>query len=399
MDNKCLEYFCEAHSKLNAVCIRIYKDHSLSELQHFYGSKYADDVTNIPLNMSIDKFKTNKSIAVFDETQFLLGYVKEEKSDRAILIGPVRLGELTDNEVNEIIRKYNYPKILEPSISHFLLSTPVMSIENFLILLTILNLEINGNVVTLQEIMKDNIDVLSIDENKETYIETADVEMPHTTGTYEENVIYYVKNGMVDELNNLHFENYTGNMGKLGPTQLRSLKNGLIILNSICLRAAISGGLDTETAYSLGERYAQRIENAQSISDLGQLSPMIRKDYCMRVKNLTAPKIDNIYIQKVTDYIQKNIYSKISVSELADYVGIQPEYLSALSKQTLHCTMSQYIVRRKIDEAKKLLRFTDKSLSDIANLLCFSSQSHFQNHFKKVRGITPTEYREKYNKK
>jgi AraC-like DNA-binding protein len=247
--------------------------------------------------------------------------------------------------------------------------------------------------------MQNSSDTLSYQESKENYIETVDIETPHTTGDYEENIIYYIKNGIVDEIKKLQFENYTGSIGKLGHNQLRSIKNALIILNSICLRAAISGGLDTETAYTLGERYAQRIENAQSITQLGSLSPMIRNDYCQRVKNLTVPKIENLHIQKAINYIQKNIYSKITIAELAEHVGVKPEYLSALCKQTLNCTMSQYISKRKIDEAKKLLRFTDKSLSEIATLLCFSSQSHFQTHFKKVRGITPMEYRNKYNKK
>lgn len=273
-----------------------------------------------------------------------------------------------------------------------------MSLNNFLFLLSLLNLSINGNIVPIQEIMQENDSTLPVSENSDNYIETADVEVPHTTGDYEENVIYYIKNGMVEEIEKMSFENYAGSMGKLGPNQLRSLKNALIILNSLCLRASISGGLDTETAYTLGERYAQRIENAQTLKELGQLSPMIRKDYCVRVKNLSAPKIDNLYILKATEYIQKNIYSKITISSLAEHVGIEPEYLSLLSKQTLKCTMSQYIIQRKISEAKKLLRFTDKSLAEIANLLCFSSQSHFQNHFKKIRGMTPTKYREKYRK-
>jgi AraC-like DNA-binding protein len=349
--------------------------------------------------MTVEDFKTNKSVAVIDESNFLIGYIKEESTNRAILIGPVRFGELTDKDVSAIMNKYNLPKILEKNISRFLLSTPVFSTENFLVLLSLFHLSVNGKLVTIQEIMQNSSDTLSYQESKENYIETVDIETPHTTGDYEENIIYYIKNGMVDEIKKLHFENYTGSIGKLGPNQLRSIKNALIILNSICLRAAISGGLDTETAYTLGERYAQRIENAQSITQLGSLSPMIRNDYCQRVKNLTVPKIENLHIQKAINYIQKNIYSKITIAELAEHVGVKPEYLSALCKQTLNCTMSQYISERKIDEAKKLLRFTDKSLSEIATLLCFSSQSHFQTHFKKVRGITPMEYRDKYNKK
>lgn len=400
MDIESLKYFCAAQAKLNAVCIRIYKDDSQTEMEYFFGSNYAgNDINSIPLNMSIDSFDKNKTISIYDETQFLLGAVKDNETGKTLLIGPVRLREITQSNITEVMRKYSLPKLFENSISRFLLSTPVIPIDNFLTMLSLFNLYVNGTIISVDEILQSNGEVLSVVESKENFIETVDVEMPHTTGDYEENVIYFIKNGMVEEIEKLHFENYTGTMGKLGPNQLRSLKNALIILNSMCLRAAISGGLDTETAYTLGERYLQRIENAQSISDLGKLSPMIRKDYCLRVKNLTAPKIDNLYIQKATEYIQNNIYTKITVAQLAQYVGIKPEYLSALSQQTLKCTMSQYIVQRKISEAKKLLRFTDKSLAEIANLLCFSSQSHFQNHFKKVRGITPTEYRKKYNKK
>lgn len=398
MEREQFEYFCKAQSKLASLCIRVYKDDSLAELLQFYGSKHPSVIKNIPLNLTVDQFKTDKEIALFDEKIFLLGYIKVKSTGNVILFGPVRSGEITATDVLEIMSKYGMPKVLEQGISSFLYSTPVILIENFLLLLSSFNLIINGKIVTIQEIMQQNSDVLNPTENKESYIETADIEIPRPSGDYEEAMAYYIKNGMTEEIKKLSFDDFTGKVGQLGPNQLRSLKNALIILNSISLRAAISGGLDTETAYTLGERYAQRIENAKSLTELGQLSPMIRNDYCQRVKNLSVPKINNVYILKVTEYIQNNIYSKITVNDLAVHAGIEPEYLSALSKQHLKCTMTQYIAQRKISEAKKLLRFTGKTLSEIANLLCYSSQSHFQRQFKKIRGITPEEYRKQYRK-
>ena len=83
---------------------------------------------------------------------------------------------------------------------------------------------------------------------------------------------------MVDEIEKLRYESYQGVVGQLGPSQMRSLKNSLIILNSMCLRAAISGGLDTETAYTLGELYVQRIEKAETLTELGKLSQAIKRD-------------------------------------------------------------------------------------------------------------------------
>ncbi|MDE6963676.1 MAG: helix-turn-helix domain-containing protein, partial [Lachnospiraceae bacterium] len=50
-------------------------------------------------------------------------------------------------------------------------------------------------------------------------------------------------------------------------------------------------------------------------------------------------------------------------------------------------------MRCKLEEARALLAYTDKSLSEISHYLCFSSQAYFQNVFKKKFGITPGEYR------
>lgn len=61
--------------------------------------------------------------------------------------------------------------------------------------------------------------------------------------------------------------------------------------------------------------------------------------------------------------------------------------------------MQEYgILKEKMEEAKRLLRYSDKSFTAIASYLGFSSPAHFSQVFKKLTGRTPTEYREKYAK-
>ena len=55
-------------------------------------------------------------------------------------------------------------------------------------------------------------------------------------------------------------------------------------------------------------------------------------------------------------------------------------------------------MRRKLEEAKSLLTYTDKTVSEISEYLCFSTQSYFQNVFKSKYGMTPKEYRKTQNK-
>ena len=360
-----LQYFCEAEARLAGVCVRIYGDREGKDLTAVYGNRtLGNDLNDIPSSHIV--FEGEGAIGLADVEQFMLGRVRSEQNNRELVIGPIRMGELTESDIDALMIKFELPKTLREHISRFLMGTPVMPHENFLMLLSLFNLALNGNVVPIS-------DILAGSPLKDT-----------------------PNNGMADEIDKLRFENYQGVVGQLGPSQMRSLKNSLIILNSMCLRAAISGGLDTETAYTLGELYVQRIEKAQNLTELGKLSQTIKRDYCRRVKQLSAPKIDNLYVLRSAEYVQKHIYERVTARELAEQAGVSPEYLSTLFSEHMKCSIPQYIARQKILEAKKLLRFTEKPLSEIAALLCFSSQSYFQAQFKKIRGITPAAYREKY---
>lgn len=64
-------------------------------------------------------------------------------------------------------------------------------------------------------------------------------------------------------------------------------------------------------------------------------------------------------------------------------------------KEELGIHIGSFITRCKLEEAKSLLAYSKKSLAEISSYLCFSSQSYFQNVFKKQYGITPMQYREK----
>lgn len=389
-----LLYFCEVEARLAGVCVRIYEDREGKELAAVYGNRtLGNDLNNIPSGHIV--FEGEGTIGLADVELFMLGRVLSEHDERTLVLGPVRMGELTESDIDMLMTKFGLPQALRGDISRFLMGTPVMPHENFLVLLSLFNLALNGIVVPMTEILAGGA---LKDAPKEDYIDTVDVVQPRTSGEYEETIRYLIRNGMVDEIEKLRFENYQGVVGQLGPSQMRSLKNSLIILNSMCLRAAISGGLDTETAYTLGELYVQRIENTQTLTELGKLSQTIKRDYCRRVKQLSAPKIDNLYVLRSAEYVQKHIYEKVTARELAERAGVSPEYLSTLFSEHMKCSIPQYIARQKILEAKKLLRFTEKPLSEIAALLCFSSQSYFQAQFKKIRGITPAAYREKYRK-
>ena len=79
---------------------------------------------------------------------------------------------------------------------------------------------------------------------------------------------------------------------------------------------------------------------------------------------------------------------------LADYVKLNPSYLSRLFKQTTGVPVSVYIQSKKVADARNMLKYTDFSVSAIASILAFPTQSYFIEVFKKYEGMTPKQYRE-----
>ena len=71
-------------------------------------------------------------------------------------------------------------------------------------------------------------------------------------------------------------------------------------------------------------------------------------------------------------------------------------YLSSKFRQETGQTLTDFILKEKTEEAKRLLRYSEKSLSAISAYLGFSSHGHFARVFKKYAGMTPGEYREKH---
>ncbi len=96
------------------------------------------------------------------------------------------------------------------------------------------------------------------------------------------------------------------------------------------------------------------------------------------------------------NYIDENYKNDLPVSTLADISGVSQQYLCRIFKQTMNLRPSEYIVYRRLMEAKRLLTETELAVSDIAGQSGFSDTGYFCTVFRKYESITPTEYRRLY---
>lgn len=101
----------------------------------------------------------------------------------------------------------------------------------------------------------------------------------------------------------------------------------------------------------------------------------------------------NDRILRVVDYIAENISQPMTLKELADYAGYSLSRFKALFRAVTGQTPAQYIAMHKVEQAKELLRSPDKSITDIAYDLGWSSSNYFCAVFKKYTNVSPLQYR------
>jgi AraC family transcriptional regulator len=84
---------------------------------------------------------------------------------------------------------------------------------------------------------------------------------------------------------------------------------------------------------------------------------------------------------------------KISVI-ISEKLNVDYNYLSSLFSSIEGITIEKYVILQRIERAKELLAYNELSLNEISFKLCYSSVQHLSQQFKKVTGLTPSQYKQ-----
>jgi transcriptional regulator GlxA family with amidase domain len=103
-------------------------------------------------------------------------------------------------------------------------------------------------------------------------------------------------------------------------------------------------------------------------------------------------------IRKAQDFIEKNYQEKISVDQICDKLAIGRRSFERRFKKATNNTVMEYIQRVKIEAAKRSLERSRKNISEVMYDVGYTDTKAFRDMFKKITGLTPIEYRNKYNK-
>lgn len=234
--------------------------------------------------------------------------------------------------------------------------------------------------------------------DNEFSIQYRDINYHRRSSFFEKFFYSLVKNGETEKLKELlKLHSLDGEyivLAKNNP--LRSWKNLVICFITICCRAAMEGGLPTETTYALSDVYIQELEDLASIKDVEDFASKVFLDLTDRVRRLKEQKHSKL-ITMCQNYVSKNLNENISLSVIAKQLNVSKTYLSNQFRKEVGIPLSDYILKEKISEAKRMLLYTQFPILEIYMALGFCDQSHFTKVFKRVTGLTPKQFRDSYS--
>lgn len=106
-------------------------------------------------------------------------------------------------------------------------------------------------------------------------------------------------------------------------------------------------------------------------------------------------QLSNPYLKKVIEYLHENYDYDIKIEQLSTITHLHPNYLHRIFKESMGCTIIDYLTKIRMEKAKMLITQTDIPITEVASFIGMNSSQYFSKVFKKHIGITPSALRKR----
>ena len=395
MEKTDLRYICTVIGNLSGIPIRIFTGDELT----FYHSLVR--LPKDPICACLDGIKAIKDDVGYYATDSRRYYGVLNAGDTKIVIGPSEQVRPTERELHELAFAADVAPDDIPDFIAGMGAIVCVPLEGILQILCMLNYVITGEKKTLE-------DVAIYDKEQEALTKqnamTASARFSdenaggahHNTYDLEQLLMNLIRKGDTAALREWVSSAPAVRGGIIAPDQLRQRKNTFIVTATLASRAAIRGGMAQEDAFSLSDAYIRKCEMLAEPDRIMNLQYHMIIEFTERVEQLRLSTRPTKLTVDVANYVQHHISEPITAERIAEELYMSRPYLSKKFKEESGQTITDFVLKEKTEEAKRLLRYTEKSISSISVYLGFSSQSHFTRVFHNYTGMNPGKYREKH---
>lgn len=209
---------------------------------------------------------------------------------------------------------------------------------------------------------------------------------------FEKNFIQQLKSADSLVLSKLLYNLSSVNQTSLSDDKLLEKKYRLVSMITLITRAAIEDGSPAADSYRLSDKLIRNLDKSKNLSDLEVFSKKMVQEFSLFIRKNSIPHA-SLLIKNTVNYINSHLYENLTNGDIAEYVSVNPSYLSSQFKKQMGVPLRYFVTKARINEAKYLLTDTDLSFKEISESLHFSNQSHFCKLFKKHTSYTPKEFK------
>ena len=389
------DYLCRITANLSGIPVRVYKGEDLLS--------FHSPVTLIrdPMLLCREQLWRISDHVGYFLTEHFYYYGVLVSGEIRFIVGPTRQLPASDQELREFAFHMGLNKEDAEEFGRSIRAIVNMPVESLLLMLCSINYMVNGERLELRDLTITTDEQNMLRTIRASQVIQKDGEMqppmpPHNSYSQEQAILRIVRKGDTTALHTWMERAPAIRGGILSPEYLRQMKSIFIVTATLCSRAAIRGGLDVDDAFSLSDFYIQsceRLDTAEKITNHMVL------EFTERVERLHLGEHPGKLAVAVANYVQHHLSENISTEALAQSLYMGRSYLSTKFHSETGIKLNDFILQQKTEEAKRLLRYTDRSAAAIGDYLAFSSPAHFSRVFKKYVGLTPNEYREKQREK
>lgn len=171
-----------------------------------------------------------------------------------------------------------------------------------------------------------------------------------------------------------------------------SVRTRAIELTTLLSRVAMEGGAKADSIYRLNSRFLLMMNQDHTVDSLC----LLLQDVVESFMNATfgGEGSRNPHVRSALGIMAERYAQPLTLPMVAQEVGLSPSYFSTLFQQAVGVNFREQLCRIRVEESKRLLTSTDYPLAAIALSMGFSDQSYFCKVFKRITGVTPSQYRE-----
>ena len=392
MKTEDLVYLCTNIGNLSGIPVRLYHQDKLM----FYHSLAALPVDPIRLDLEA-VMSVSSHVGYYINSRFYYYGVIVSGTSR-IVIGPSRLAAGQDQELREMAFQLDVPADDVPEFMQGMKQIMQMPLESVMQMLCTINFFVNGEKLVLNDLVGGQDNAFGLEETRaERSMAEAGLspEVLHNSLAVEQTIMNIIRKGDAAALESFVENAPAVRPGVMAADQLRQAKNTFITTATLASRSAIRGGADVEDALSASDAYIRQCELMTDINQITKLNYDMVLFYTKQVQRIRLGHYPTELVMQVANYVQHHLSEAITTDQIADQLFLSRQHLSRRFTQEAGITLAVFIRNEKVEEGKRLLRYTEKSVSAIAAYLGFSSQGHFSKVFRETTGMTPGGYREK----